>query len=157
MFWYPLQRCELLYSCSFSLPLWMLALYRLSALISLYPCTISALKIPTLVLHTLPLRVLLHIANNFLSNIIPLTIPPPPHIQCISNWFTLQPLPAKHTWHIAYQQDSSQLMFHLINPRSSTSRQLIVQLFTVISLVFLKVASSIMNNFPLLTNIFVVF
>ena len=50
----------------------------------------------------------------------------------------------------------SHLMLHLINPRSSTSRKLIVHLFPVINLVFLNAASSIMSNFPLLTNIFFV-
>ena len=100
----------------------------------------------------------------FFPNIIQPAIPPPTHIQCISNCFTLQPLPAKHTWHTAYQQDSdtkfssiiSHLMLYLINRQSSTSRQLIVQLLHVINLGFLNVASYIMNNFILLTNIFVV-
>ena len=59
-----------------------------------------------MVLHTLSFRVSNHIANKFLSNIIPPAIHPPPHIQYISNCFTLQPLPAKNTWEIAYQQDS---------------------------------------------------
>ena len=59
-----------------------------------------------MVLHTLLFRVSNHIANNFISNIIPPEIPPPTNIQCISNCFTLQPLPAKHTWHTAYQKDS---------------------------------------------------
>ena len=101
----------------------------------MYSCTISALQIHTLVLHTLLFRVSNHIANNFISNIIPPEIPPPTNIQCISNCFTLQPLPAKHTWHTAYQLDSDKkknspiiphLMLHLINPRSSTSRKLFI-------------------------------
>ena len=54
----------------------------------------------------LPFHVSNNIANNFLFNIIPPAIPPPPHVQCVSNYFTLQPLSAKHTCYTAYQQDS---------------------------------------------------
>ena len=85
--------------------------FRYPPLIPLYPCTISALQIRTLVLYILPFRVSNHIDNNFLSINIPPTILPPTHIQCISNCFTLQPLSAKHTWHAAYQQDSHTNMF----------------------------------------------
>ena len=66
-----------------------LTLYRLSTLIPLYPCTISALHICSLVLHTLPFLVSNHITNSFLSNIIPQAIPLSPLIQCISNCFPL--------------------------------------------------------------------
>ena len=55
----------------------ILTLYGLSALIPLYPCTISVLQIRTLVLHTFPFRVSNHITNNFLSKIIPPAISPP--------------------------------------------------------------------------------
>ena len=61
----------------------ILRLYRLFALIPLYPCTISVFQIHTLVLYTLHFCVSKHIANNFLSNIIPAAILPPTHIQCI--------------------------------------------------------------------------
>ena len=89
----------------------ILTLYGLFSLNPLYHCTISALHIRTFVLHALPFRVSNHIANNFFFDIIPPAIPPPIHIQCISNCFTLQPLPAKHTWHTAYQQDSDTKFF----------------------------------------------
>ena len=36
----------------------------------------------------LPFRVSNNIANNFLFNIIPPAITPPPHVQCVSNCFT---------------------------------------------------------------------
>ena len=88
-----------------------MTLYGLSILIPLHPCTISALHIRTLVLHTLPFRVSNHNINNFLSNIIPPEIIPPPHVQCISNCFTLQPLPDKYTLYTAYQQDSNTNIF----------------------------------------------
>ena len=45
------------------------------------------------------------------SKIIQPTITPSTHIQCISNCFTLQPLLVKHTWYIAYQQDSDTKLF----------------------------------------------
>ena len=54
-----------------------------------------------------------HIVINFLTDIIQPAILPPAHIQCISNYFTLQLLPAKHTWHTAHQQDSNKK--HSIN------------------------------------------
>ena len=92
-------------------PFEVLTLYGLSALIRLYHYTIFAAQIRTLVLHTLPFRVSHHIANNFRSDIIPPAIPPPTHIQCISNFFTLQPLPVNDTSHIAYQQDSDTKLF----------------------------------------------
>ena len=89
----------------------ILTLYSLSALISLYPCTISAEQIRTLLLQTLPFRESNHVANKFLSNIIPPAIPPSTHIQCLSNCFTLQTMPAKYTWYTAYQQDSDTKIF----------------------------------------------
>ena len=46
-----------------------------------------------------------------LSDAVPPAIPLPPHLQCISNCFTLQPLPAKHNWEEAYQQDSETKVF----------------------------------------------
>ena len=92
-------------------PFEVLTLYGLSALIPLYPSTIFAVQIQTLVLHTLPFRVSNHIANSFLSNIIPPFIPPPTHMQCISNCFILKPLLAKYTWNKAYQQDSDTNIF----------------------------------------------
>ena len=47
----------------------ILTLYELFALIPLYPCTISALHIRTLVLYILSFRVSNHIDNNFLSTL----------------------------------------------------------------------------------------
>ena len=93
-------------------PYEILTLHGLSALVPLYPCTIFALQIRTLVLHTFSFRVSNYIANNFFSNIIPPTIPPPHHIQSISNCFILQPLTAKHTWQTAYQEDSDTKIFY---------------------------------------------
>ena len=92
-------------------PTEILRLYGLSCLIPLYPHTISAKQSRTLVLHVLPLRVSQHIANTFLSDAVPTTIHPPPHLQYISNCFTLQPLPARHNWDEAYQQDAKTKTF----------------------------------------------
>ena len=88
-----------------------MTLYGLSALIPLYLCTIFVLPIRTLDLHAFPFRMSDHFANTFLSNIISPAIPPSTHIQCISNFFTLQPLPAEHIWYTAYQQDFDTKLF----------------------------------------------
>ena len=80
----------------------ILTLYSLSTLIPLYLCTLFVAQLRTLVLHTFSFRVSHYIVNNFLSDIIPPAIPPLTYIQCISNCFTLQLLPAKYTWHTMY-------------------------------------------------------
>ena len=46
---------------------------------------LHSVQIRILVLHILPFRVSRHIADKFISNIIPSTIPPSTHSQCISN------------------------------------------------------------------------
>ena len=92
-------------------PIEILRLYGLSCLIPLYSCTISALQIRTLVLHVLPLQIPHHIAQTFISDAVPPAIPPPTHFQCISNCFTLQPLPAQHNWEEAYQNNSEMKLF----------------------------------------------
>ena len=92
-------------------PTEILRLYGLSFLIPLYPWTLSALQIRTFVLHVLSSRISHHIEQNFLSDAVPPAIPPPTHRQCISNFFTLQPLPAKHNWEEAYQKNSETKMF----------------------------------------------
>ena len=89
----------------------ILRLYGLSCLIPLYPCTISAIQIRTLVLYVLPPRISNHIAQTFISGVVPSAIPPPVHLQCISNFYTLQPLPAQHNWDEAYQNDSETKLF----------------------------------------------
>ena len=92
-------------------PIEMLRVYGLSCLIPLYPCTLFAIQIRTLVLHVLPPRISHHIAQTFLSGVVPPNIPPPTHLQCISNYFTLQPLPTQHNWDEAYQNDSETKLF----------------------------------------------
>ena len=62
-------------------------------------------------LHVLPLWVSQHIAKTFLSDAVPPAISPPTHLQCISNCFTLQLLPAQHNWDEAYQQDAETKIF----------------------------------------------
>ena len=88
-----------------------LRLYGLSCLIPLYPCTLSAIQIRTLILHVIPPRISHHIAQTFLSGVFPPAIPPPTRLQCISNCFTLQPFPAQHNWDEAYQNDSETKLF----------------------------------------------
>ena len=97
-------------------PTEILQLYGLSCLIPLYPHSLSAIEIRTLVLHVLPLRTSKHIATTFLSDVVPPAIPPPTHLQCLSNCFTLQPIPARHNWDEAYQQDAETKIFldHLL-------------------------------------------
>ena len=81
-------------------------MYGLPNLINLYPSHLSAKQIRTLVLHTLPATVSNHIATTLISDVVPPAIPPSSSIQCISNFFTLQPVPDKINWDNAYQQDS---------------------------------------------------
>ena len=64
-----------------------------------------------LVLHILPPRISHNIAQTFLSDTVPHTIPLPTHLQRISNCFTLQPLPAQHNWEEAYQKYSETKLF----------------------------------------------
>ena len=71
----------------------------------LYPSHLSAAQIRALALRVLPVRVSNHIATIFLSNVVPTAIPPPTHIQCFSNCFTIHPMPDKINWDKTYQQD----------------------------------------------------
>ena len=119
----------------------ILTLYGLSAPIILYLCTLSALQIRTLVLHTLPFSVSLILPIDFFPilfhqlslhllkfNVLLIAF------NC--NRCQLSILGIQLTNKIPTRKFSSiisQLMLLLINPRSSTSRQLIVHLFPVIS------------------------
>ena len=86
-------------------PTEILALYKLDTLIPLYSTIISSTRIRSLVLHTIPLTVIQHLATTFLSKIVPPIIPSS-HItryasintHCISHCFTLQPMPAITRW-----------------------------------------------------------
>ena len=62
-------------------------------------------------MHILPPRISHNIAQTFLSDTVPPTIPLPTHLQRISNCFTLQPLPAQHNWEEAYQKYSETKLF----------------------------------------------
>ena len=79
----------------------ILTLYGIFVLIPLYPTTLSSLQIRSLVLHILPLPILNHITHIFLYRVVPPIIPSSlqtkcvsVNTQCISNCFTLQPMPA---------------------------------------------------------------
>ena len=64
-----------------------------------------------MILHVLPLLGSQHIAQTFILDAVPSAIHLPPQLQCIINFFTLQPLPAQHNWIEAYQQDSETKLF----------------------------------------------
>ena len=81
-------------------------IYNLSPIIPFRPSFISSDQIRNLVLHTLPSCLSTHIANTFLSYIIPPPIPPHILHQSLSSCFALQPLPAKNQWPAAYRDDS---------------------------------------------------
>ena len=74
--------------------------YVLSALIPFYPTILPSKQIRSLVLRILLLRVMKHI-----SHMSPPTISSSPTHQCISNCFTLHPLPVKHQWDCTYQAE----------------------------------------------------
>ena len=69
----------------------ILTLYNLTPLISLYPSFISLDQICNLVLHILPSCLSTHIADTFISYILPPPIPPPIIHQSLSSCVTLQP------------------------------------------------------------------
>ena len=102
----------------------ILTLYGLPYLIPSYPCIISTAQIRILLLHVLPLQFSHHIAKIFLFKALLSAIPPPTHIQCIGNCFTLQPLHVKHNRGEVYQQDPETTLsiYHLsINARLDQS------------------------------------
>ena len=73
----------------------ILRLYGLSCLIPLYPCIFSQHKSEHWFCTSFHLE--FHTTSKIIIfDDVPSAIPPLPHLQCISNCFTLQPLPAKH-------------------------------------------------------------
>ena len=80
-------------------PTEILALYRFDTLIPLYPTIVSFDQIRSLVLHTIPFHVMHHLTTTLF---IVYPIISSPHntgyininIQCVSPFFTLQPMPA---------------------------------------------------------------
>ena len=91
-------------------PTEILALYRFDTLIPLYPTIVSFDQIRSLVLHTIPFHVMQHLTTT-------LFISPPIissshntgyiniYTQCVSPFFTLQPMPATTHWKKAYYND----------------------------------------------------
>ena len=83
----------------------ILTVYGLYILTPFYPTILSFTQIRSLALHILPSCVMKHISHTFFFRIVPPAIPSYLTHQCISNCFTLQPLPAQDQWDCAYQAD----------------------------------------------------
>ena len=117
-------------------PTEILSLYKLDVLIPLYPTITSSTQIRSLVLHTIPLTVIQHLATTFLSKIVPPIIPSS-HItryasintHCISHCFTLQPMPAITRWKQAYHDDpDTRVLIDRLSINSPLDQPTILQL-----------------------------
>ena len=110
----------------------ILTVYGLYILTPFYPTILSFTQIRSLALHILPSCVMKHISHTFFFRIVSPAIPSYLAHQCVSNCFTLQPLPVKDQWDCAYQVDpDNKVLIERLSINDPTDEPTILKLLAV--------------------------